>query len=128
MPNPARRATDAPQHVDGLRALYEQAPASLAGNAIGIALIGLAFWPLADAPRLLGWLAMAVLLAALRLAHYLRYRAAPDSDGGRTPSATPCSRGRGPVRYARRSPRGRRPRASRSTGSSTILNRRFCPG
>ena len=81
MPNPARRATDAPQHVDGLRALYEQAPASLAGNAIGIALIGLAFWPLAAAPRLLGWLAMAVLLAALRLAHYLRYRAAPDSDG-----------------------------------------------
>ncbi|MDP1693154.1 MAG: hybrid sensor histidine kinase/response regulator [Burkholderiaceae bacterium] len=68
-------------HVDGLRALYEQAPASLVGNAIGMALIGLAFWPLASAPRLLGWLAAAVLFAALRLAHYLRYRAARDSDG-----------------------------------------------
>jgi signal transduction histidine kinase/CheY-like chemotaxis protein len=81
MTHPARRATDAPQHVDGLRALYEQAPASLAGNAIGIALIGLAFWPLAEATRLFGWLVVALLLAALRLAHYLRYRAAPDSDG-----------------------------------------------
>jgi signal transduction histidine kinase len=64
-----------------MRALYEQAPASLAGNAIGIALIGLAFWPLAEGPRLLGWLLPALLLAALRLAHYLRYRAARDSDG-----------------------------------------------
>jgi signal transduction histidine kinase/CheY-like chemotaxis protein len=70
-------------HVDGLRALYEQAPASLGGNAVGIVLIGLAFWPLADAPRLLGWLAAALLLWLLRLAHYLRYRAARDS-----PSAT----------------------------------------
>ena len=68
-------------HVDGLRALYEQAPASLAGNGIGIAVIGLAFSPLADAPRLLGWLGCAGTLWLLRLAHYLRYRAARDSDG-----------------------------------------------
>jgi signal transduction histidine kinase len=67
-------------HVDGLRALYEQAPASLAGNAIGIALIGLAFAPLAAPPRLGGWLAAAGLLWLLRLAHYLRYRAARDTD------------------------------------------------
>ncbi|MES2959260.1 MAG: hybrid sensor histidine kinase/response regulator [Pseudomonadota bacterium] len=77
---PAVREAQAP-HVDGLRALYEQAPASLTGNAIGIALIGLGFWPLAEPPRLIGWLAVAITLAALRLAHYLRYRAAPDSDG-----------------------------------------------
>ena len=67
-------------HVDGLRALYEQSPASLAGNAIGIALVGLAFWPLASTLRLMGWLVPALVLAGLRLAHYLRYRAARDSD------------------------------------------------
>ena len=66
-------------HVDSLRALYEQAPASLVGNAIGMSLIGLAFWPLASAGRLQGWLAVAGLLWLLRLGHYLRYRAAPDS-------------------------------------------------
>ena len=49
----ARRSTDKVRngvselHADGMRALYEQAPASLAGNAIGISLIALAFWPLA---------------------------------------------------------------------------------
>ena len=68
-------------HVDGLRALYEQAPASLVGNVIGMSLIGLAFWPLAPAERLQGWLVAAGLLWLLRLAHYLRYRAAPDSSG-----------------------------------------------
>jgi signal transduction histidine kinase len=74
-------ATAAPEiHVDGLRALYEQSPASLTGNAIGIALIGLAFWPLASSARLMGWLLPALALAGLRLAHYLRYRAARDSD------------------------------------------------
>jgi two-component system, sensor histidine kinase len=78
-PDPAAAAAPE-EHVDGLRALYEQAPASLTGNAIGIALIGLAFWPLASAPRLFGWLAPALLLAGLRLAHYQRYRAARDSD------------------------------------------------
>ncbi len=66
-------------HVDGLRALYEQAPASLGGNAIGIGVIGLAFWPLAEPPRLLAWLAVAGVLWLLRLAHYRRYRAARDS-------------------------------------------------
>jgi signal transduction histidine kinase/CheY-like chemotaxis protein len=69
-----------PLHVDGLRALYEQAPASLAGNAVGIAVIGLAFAPLAAPSRLYAWLAAAGLLWLLRLAHYLRYRAARDSD------------------------------------------------
>jgi two-component system, sensor histidine kinase len=67
-------------HVDSLRALYEQAPASLVGNAIGMSLIGLAFWPLASGGRLQGWLAVSGVFWLLRLAHYLRYRAAPDSD------------------------------------------------
>ncbi len=71
---------DAELHVDGLRALFEQSPASLGGNAIGIAVIGLAFWPLAAGQLLLGWLSTAVLLWLVRLAHYLRYRAARDSD------------------------------------------------
>ncbi len=66
-------------HVDGLRALYEQAPASLGGNAVGIGLIGLAFWPLAEGPRMWLWLSAALVLWLLRLAHYLRYRAARDS-------------------------------------------------
>ena len=67
-------------HVDGLRALFEQSPASLGGNAIGIGLIGLAFWPLAAATLMAGWFGVALLLWLLRLGHYLRYRAARDSD------------------------------------------------
>jgi len=70
---------DTGQHVDGLRALYEQAPASLGGNAIGIGVIAFAFWPLAEPPRLLAWLAVAGVLWLLRVAHYRRYRAARDS-------------------------------------------------
>ena len=73
-------AADARAHVDGLRALFEQSPASLGGNAIGIALIGWAFWPLAPVALLWSWLGMALSLWSLRLAHYLRYRAARDSD------------------------------------------------
>jgi hypothetical protein len=68
-PVPAQKVSAAEPHVDGLRALYEQAPASLAGNAIGIALIGLAFGPLAAPARLQGWLAAACLLWLLRMAH-----------------------------------------------------------
>jgi two-component system, sensor histidine kinase len=69
-------------HADGLRALYQQTPASLAGNAIGITLIGLAFWQFAPLPTLRGWLAAALAFWLLRLLHYLRYRRAPDSDTG----------------------------------------------
>ena len=75
-----RDSADTEPQADGLRALFEQAPASLAGNAGCIVLIVLAFWSLAPAPRLHGWFAAAVLLWLLRLAHYLRYRAARDSD------------------------------------------------
>jgi two-component system, sensor histidine kinase len=75
---PVARGQDEP--VDGLRALFEQTPGSLAGNGIGLLLIGGAFGPLADPPRLWGWLLAAALLWLARLAHYRRYRAAPDSD------------------------------------------------
>ncbi len=66
-------------HVDGLRALFQQSPASLGGNAIGLLLIGLAFAPLAPRTTLVAWLLVALTLWLLRLAHYLRYRLAPDS-------------------------------------------------
>jgi len=66
-------------HVDGLRALFQQSPASLGGNAIGIVLIGLAFASLAPRATMGAWLLVAAALWSLRLAHYLRYRAAPDS-------------------------------------------------
>ncbi len=66
-------------HVDGLRALFEQSPASLGGNAIGLLLIGLAFAPLAPRTTLGAWLLVALTLWSLRLLHYLRYRIAPDS-------------------------------------------------
>jgi signal transduction histidine kinase len=80
MPRADKAAHSADLHVDRLRALYEQAPASLTGNVIGIVLIGLAFAPLATPSLLGGWLAAAVLVWLLRLAHYLRYRGARDSD------------------------------------------------
>ena len=77
---PRGTAAASAAHVDSLRALFEQSPASLGGNLVGIVVIGLAFWPLAGGLRLQGWLAGAGLLWLLRLAHYLRYRAARDSD------------------------------------------------
>ncbi len=40
----------------------------------------LAFWPIAPWPRIGGWLLLALLLLAARLAHYLRYRARRDAD------------------------------------------------
>ena len=66
--------------ADHVRALFEQMPAVLAGNAVGIALVALAFWSLAPLPRVGGWLLAAVLLWAARVAHYLRYRARRDAD------------------------------------------------
>jgi signal transduction histidine kinase len=68
------------ERADHVRALFEQMPAVLAGNAIGIALVMLAFWPLAPWPRIGAWLLLALLLWAARLAHYLRYRRTRDAD------------------------------------------------
>jgi signal transduction histidine kinase/CheY-like chemotaxis protein len=66
--------------ADHIRALFEQMPAVLAANAIGVALVGWAFWPLAPSARTAAWVALAVLLWSARLAHYLRYRARRDAD------------------------------------------------
>jgi two-component system, sensor histidine kinase len=60
--------------IDHLRALFQQTPASLTGNLIGMVLMTGMFVPLAEPPRLGGWLAAGVLLWLARLAHYLRYR------------------------------------------------------
>jgi two-component system, sensor histidine kinase len=66
--------------ADRVRALFEQTPAVLAGNAVGIALVGLAFWPVAPLPRIGAWLALAAALWSARLLHWLRYRARREAD------------------------------------------------
>jgi two-component system, sensor histidine kinase len=66
--------------IEHTRSLFEQSPAVLAGNAIGIVLIVLAFATHAPGPRLGGWLALVLVLWGLRLAHYLRYRAQRNAD------------------------------------------------
>jgi signal transduction histidine kinase len=60
--------------VDHIRALYVQTPASLTGNWVGLALVSFIFAPLAPVGLWLAWLVPGLLLWALRLAHYLRYR------------------------------------------------------
>jgi signal transduction histidine kinase/CheY-like chemotaxis protein len=76
----ARPPSDAAGRADHVRALFEQTPATLAGNFIGIALIALAFWPLSTNGRLGAWLALAVVLWLVRALHYARYRAARDAE------------------------------------------------
>jgi signal transduction histidine kinase len=71
----------AARRVEYLRALYQQTPATLAGNLIGMSLIGSIFALEAPMPLLAGWLGTAGLLWLVRLAHYLRYRRQPDADG-----------------------------------------------
>ena len=63
-----------PREVDQLRAVAVQTPASLTGNAVGLALLGAVFWPWADRRVLLAWLACGALLWLLRLAHHLRHQ------------------------------------------------------
>jgi signal transduction histidine kinase len=76
-PEPARRER---RDIDHLRALMQQTPASLTGNAAGIVLIGAIFGPLAPAPQLAAWLLVSVVLWLTRLLHYRRYRHRPDAD------------------------------------------------
>jgi len=66
--------------IDHIRALYVQTPASLTGNFIGMSLITGIFATLANPPAMAGWLGTGVLLWALRLLHYLRYRRQPQAD------------------------------------------------
>jgi signal transduction histidine kinase len=66
--------------VDTLRALFEQTPAVLLGNAFAIGLIALAFWPLAPWAHSAGWSIVALSLWTVRLAHWQRYRSRRDAD------------------------------------------------
>ncbi|MFO1328143.1 MAG: ATP-binding protein [Rubrivivax sp.] len=66
--------------IEHLRALMQQTPATLTGNAAGIALIGLMYRELAPLPLLGAWLLVSVGLWCTRLAHYRRYRRRPDAD------------------------------------------------
>ncbi len=68
--------------VDHIRALYVQTPATLTGNLIGMVLMTAIFWPLAEPGKMLGWLAVAITLWLLRLAHYARFRRQRHADGG----------------------------------------------
>ncbi len=73
-------ALGADVQADHVRALYQQSPASLSGNLIGMCLMAGIFWSLATPERLFGWLGVGATLWLLRLAHYLRYRRQPDAD------------------------------------------------
>ncbi len=66
-----------PGHVDSIRALYVQTPASLVGNAVGLVLMAVTFWPLAPPAQLQAWLGAGLLLWLARLAHYIRFRQRP---------------------------------------------------
>jgi two-component system, sensor histidine kinase len=66
--------------VDQMRALYVQTPATLAGYVLGVGVIVMLFWPLADPRVLWSWVAAVALLWGVRLAHYLRYRRTPAAD------------------------------------------------
>jgi len=66
--------------VDHMRALYVQTPATLTGYLLGMAVISMLFWSLAEPLRLFGWLGTVGALWLVRLAHYLRYRRQPDAD------------------------------------------------
>jgi two-component system, sensor histidine kinase len=70
----AQASRAASRHVEHVRALYVQTPATLTGNAIGLLLMTGIYWPLASTERLLGWLGVGLLLWLLRLAHYVRFR------------------------------------------------------
>jgi two-component system, sensor histidine kinase len=71
---PYAKFTAAADPADHLRALYRQTPATLAGNAVGIGMIAMAFWPLDTRSRLSTWLALALALFAVRALHYARFR------------------------------------------------------
>ncbi len=68
-----------PGYVDSIRALYVQTPASLVGNAVGLVLMAVTFWPLAPPAQLQAWLGAGLLLWLARLAHYIRFRQRPQA-------------------------------------------------
>ncbi len=76
----AAQARRARRNVEYLRALMQQTPASLTGNAVGIVLTTLMFAGLAPPPLLASWTVLSAGLWLLRLVHYRRYRLHPDAD------------------------------------------------
>ena len=65
--------------VDHVRALFQQTPASLTGNLIGMLLVATIFAPLAPALHVSLWVGTVAILWCLRVLHYLRYRRHPDA-------------------------------------------------
>jgi two-component system, sensor histidine kinase len=65
--------------ADHIRALYVQTPATLTGNAVGMALMVGIFWDHAPLVVVLGWLGVGLVLWLLRLAHYLRFLKQPQA-------------------------------------------------
>jgi two-component system, sensor histidine kinase len=59
--------------ADSIRALYVQTPATLTGNAIGMALMASIFWSHAPLLHIGGWLGVGITLWLLRVAHYARF-------------------------------------------------------
>jgi signal transduction histidine kinase/CheY-like chemotaxis protein len=57
-----------------------QTPSVLAGNALGVLLVAAIFWDAAGPARVLGWVAVAALLWALRLVHWRRLPPAAPED------------------------------------------------
>src|SRR5690349_16568764 len=55
--------------VDHMRALYVQTPATLTGYVLGMVVIAMLFWGLAEPWKLFGWLAAVGVLWFVRLAH-----------------------------------------------------------
>src|SRR5687768_1242128 len=68
------------QRADFIRALLEQAPVALTGNAAGLVVIVFMYQGLGDGFWLLAWAALVLLLWVLRLLHWMRYRDHRDVD------------------------------------------------
>jgi signal transduction histidine kinase/CheY-like chemotaxis protein len=66
--------------IEHLRALMQQTPASLTGNAIGIGLVLAIFGSLSTPLVIGGWGLVSLLAWVARLAHYRRYLSRPDAD------------------------------------------------
>ncbi len=66
--------------LDHVRALFTQTPATLTGNVVGLLMVLGVFGRLAAPGMLATWSAAVLILLALRLLHYLRYRRNPRAD------------------------------------------------
>ena len=79
---PAAAATLRQQQraLDHLRALMQQTPATLTGNAAGLLLVLAIYRDLGPPWILAAWFSVGATLWGVRLLHYLRYRRRPDAD------------------------------------------------